>query len=70
MQTENVNINTPVQVQSDCKARVALDLMRRVSAEEGTKPDLMKNRLYWLTLYRQCYMAANGEDLKYILEVK
>jgi hypothetical protein len=58
MANENVLI-------SDSKQRVAYDLMMQISYNEKDKTT---NRAYWLTLYRQCYKAANGGSLESILK--
>ena len=70
MATEDIRITHPVEVQNDAKARVALELMERISRHEHSVTAEQKTREYWLTLYRQCWKAANGEYLKGILESK
>jgi hypothetical protein len=65
--SDNINISSPVKIESDSKARVAYDLMEKIAiktADDNQK----KSKEYWLTLYRQCYKAANGDLLKYILQ--
>lgn len=58
-----------VRVVSDAKVQVAFDLMKHIS---GYNPEAekVKDRAYWLTLYRQCYKAANGCSLEDILQEK
>ena len=68
MATENIRVTSPVEVQNDTKSRVAFDLMDHISRREDGKDAEKKTRDYWLTLYAQCYKAANGEALKYVLE--
>ena len=68
--TDNINISRPVAIQSDAKARVAFDLMDHISRREKVADSQKEARAYWLTLYRQCYKAADGEALPSILEQK
>ena len=68
--TDNINISRPVEIQSDAKARVAFDLMDFISRREKGEDQKKEARAYWLTLYRQCYKAADGETLPNILEQK
>ena len=70
MPSDSVQITKPVEVQNDAKARVAFDLMDHISRREDGKDAEKKTRDYWLTLYGQCYKAANGEALQYVLEQK
>ena len=68
METEDIRVTQPVEIQNYAKARVALELMDRISrVEQGVAPE-QKTREYWLTLYRQCWKAANGDYLKGTLE--
>lgn len=62
---EDMRITSPVSIQSDSKSRVAFDMMMFIGndVEAGDK----SKREYWLTLYSQCYKAANGQMLKYVL---
>jgi hypothetical protein len=66
MSNDSVSVSGPVTVEQSSKELVAYNLMRFISGKEpkGEK----ETREYWLTLYRQCYKAANGDTLKYILE--
>lgn len=68
---ERMSIDGPVKVQpaDSSPARVALELMKFLSGIDSTKEERSK-REYWLTLYRQCYKAANGRSLESILEKK
>ncbi len=63
---DNVSINSPIDVKSNSKERVAYDLMVTIGSNENS-PEY-KTRDYWLTLYRQCYKAANGANLEYVLK--
>jgi hypothetical protein len=51
-------------------ASVAFDLMEHIASREKPQPELHASRDYWLTLYRQCYKAARGDALQYVLERK
>lgn len=68
MATEDIRVTSPIEVKSDATSRVALDLMEHISRREDGKDTEKRSRDYWLTLYTQCYKAANGEALKYVLE--
>ena len=70
MTTENINITQPVEIKSDATARVAFDLMDLVSRREKGVDQQKETRTYWLTLYGQCYKAARGDALQYVLEQK
>lgn len=63
--SNEMRVTGTVAIQSDSKARVAYDMMIFIgeNIESGDK----SNREYWLTLYTQCYKAANGQMLKYVL---
>lgn len=56
-----------VRVVSDTKSQVAFDLMKHISSYQPEEVKV-KDRAYWLTLYRQCYKAANGYSLEDILQ--
>jgi hypothetical protein len=62
---DDMRISGPVSIKTDSASRVAYDLMRFIgeTIEGGDRSD----RDYWLTLYRQCYKAANGHLLRYLL---
>jgi hypothetical protein len=62
---DDVRVTGPVSIQSESKARVAFELMQWISNQEDGQDTA--NRDYWLKLYNQCYKAANGSSLKYIL---
>lgn len=64
---DHVSIDSPVKLENDSKARVAFDLMEKI-ATRTADDNQKKSKEYWLTLYRQCYKAANGDLLKYILQ--
>lgn len=68
MATEDIRVTNPVEVQNDAKARVAFDLMVHISRSEKGVSKEQATRDYWLTLYMQCWRAANGSSLKHILE--
>ncbi len=69
MPNGKVSITTPVKVVSDSKARVAFDLMQHIASKEiNEKEKEHKTPLYWLSLYRKCYKAADGQLLSFILE--
>jgi len=65
--SEHVTIKTPVRIESDSKCRVAYDLATKIDAY-GKLDSEQKDRKYWLTLYHQCYKAANGRPLEEILK--
>lgn len=64
---DQVTVVSPVKVVSDSTARVAFELMEKIAYKTGDD-NQRKNKEFWLTLYRQCYKAANGDLLKYILQ--
>ena len=70
MPSDSVQITKPVEVQNDAKERVAFDLMSHIANNESSKTSEQKTRAYWLTLYRQCYKATDGDLLQYVLEAK
>ena len=65
--SDNINISSPVKIESDSKARVAFELMEKIVRNTSDEAQ-RKDKTYWLTLYRQCYKATNGDLLKYILQ--
>jgi hypothetical protein len=65
MADSSVSISNPVSIESDSKQRVAYDLMIKIDWADQSK---VKDRSYWLTLYRQCYKATSGHALKSILQ--
>ena len=54
---EDTRIRGPVSIQSDCKERVAFDLMHQVASFE--EKDRNAPRRYWLDLYYQCLQVVN-----------
>lgn len=66
MANESLSVSGPVKVVSDTKERVAYDLMQVIAFADG-EPQT-KSREYYLTLYRQCWKAANGDPLELILK--
>ncbi|MEW6206664.1 MAG: hypothetical protein AB1516_15230 [Pseudomonadota bacterium] len=67
MANENVSVSGPVEIKTDSKARVALDLMKHIDQYSELKTE-QKTKDYWLKLFRQCYKAANGQSLESILK--
>ena len=67
MADQSTTISGPVQVVSDSPQRVAYDLAVKIDYY-SKKPSDQKDRNYWLTLYRQCYKAVNGQILESILK--
>lgn len=63
MADSSVSVSGPVSIESDSKARVAFDLMTRISQNEKEQP---RTREYFLTLFSQCYQVANGTDIEYV----
>lgn len=71
MANENVKISGPVKIVSDSTARVAYDLMKFIASDEiniEKGATTFRDRDYYLTLYRQCYKAADGSLLVTILK--
>jgi len=68
MSSDSVQITKPVEIQNDAKARVAFDLMEHIARREDNRDSEKKGRDYWLTLYGQCYKAASGQALQYVLQ--
>ena len=62
---DDVRVTSPVAIQSESKSRVAFDLMKWIANYESAQDTA--NRDYWLKLYNQCYKAADGISLKYVL---
>jgi hypothetical protein len=62
-------ISDPVKIFSDSSARVAYDLMIHIAFEErlGVANPVVHDRKFWLSLYKQCYKAADGRKLESIL---
>jgi hypothetical protein len=55
---ENVKRQRPIQIQSDCAARVAFDLMKTIGNRD--KNAKAGEESYWLTLYAKCLKAVHG----------
>jgi hypothetical protein len=67
MAEQDIKVTSPVKIESDSKARVAFELMDKIDGY--TSDDAMrKDKKYWLSLYLQCYKAANGYSLESILK--
>lgn len=62
---EQVSLSGPIEI--DDRARVALDLARIISADEGMPKD-KRDRRYWLTLYSHCNEIVHRRAVKDILE--
>lgn len=58
MADENRRIKGEVTVESDAAERVAFDLMESIAYHEKLPQDAP--RQYYLELYRQCWLVANG----------
>ncbi|MGA2624798.1 MAG: hypothetical protein ABSF91_13140 [Bacteroidota bacterium] len=56
-----------LQLEHDSKERVAFDLMKHIASIAEKEPS-PKDRAYFFKLYRQCYKATRGYELKQILE--
>lgn len=67
MADQSINVTSPVKVVSDSTARVAFELMEKLAYKTGDEKQ-RESKEYWLTLYRQCYKAAEGSHLKRILQ--
>jgi hypothetical protein len=63
---ESLSVSGPVSIQSDCKQRVAFDLMDRIARAEDSAE--RKSRAYWLKLYTQCHDATSGRNIESILK--
>lgn len=61
--SDSVNVKSPVEIKDNSKERVAFDLMVHAGYRERNNRNDQSDRKYWLTLYRQCYKAAQGFDL-------
>jgi hypothetical protein len=68
MAKESISISGPVDVSSESKQAIALELMKHISGHEQADDEKTKTRAYWLTLYRQCYKATSGASLERILQ--
>jgi hypothetical protein len=63
---ESLSVSGPVSIQSDCKQRVAFDLMDRISRFEDSPEK--KSRAYWIKLYTQCHDATSGTSFESIMK--
>ena len=62
------NENNSIDTGSGQRARVALDLMLKISEEELANPNSNSkgnDRAYWFDLYSQCYDLAAGNQVSY-----
>ena len=64
---DQISITSPVSVESDCKQRVAYDLLNKIAYHTGDDAQ-KKDKKYWLTLYCQCHKAVSGVSLGGILK--
>jgi hypothetical protein len=56
-------------VTSDCKERVALDLMQIIADEDGPSKDIRgggDSAHYYLSLYQACHLAVRGAGTDHI----
>ena len=66
--SDQTRISGQVVVEPTSKEYVAYKLMDSISRSESSKDHDMGKREYWLTLYVQCYKAANGATLSAVLD--
>ena len=67
--SDSTSISGAVKISHDSAARVALDLMERISTRENPTREQQASREYWLTLFHQCMKAASGyKSLESILK--
>lgn len=66
MVNDSVSISGPVNVQSDSKERVALELMEKVDSYSSMISE-RKDKAYWLNLYSQCLSIVRGNSVSRIL---
>lgn len=67
--SDNVTVSSPVKIITDSSARVALELMEKISSREKVTEEQYASREYWLTLFHQCMKAASGyKSLESILK--
>ncbi|MBW4055992.1 MAG: hypothetical protein HIU83_11460 [Proteobacteria bacterium] len=67
MADQSISVSSPVKIESDCKARVAFDLMEKI-ARYTSDENQRKDKKFWFTLYRQCHKAVNHTNLEGILK--
>ncbi len=65
MADNSMRITGPVKIDQTSQEAVAFKLMDLISSRESVE---VTDRKYWLTLYRQCYKATNGNSLESILK--
>jgi hypothetical protein len=63
--SDSRTVQGKIKVQSDSREAVAFELMEKIGQLEQSES--RKTRAYWLTLYRQCYKATDGEPLANVL---
>jgi hypothetical protein len=68
MADQDIRVTRPVEIESGSKAHVAFKLAQHIAFYEDDKKS--KDRKYWLTLYRQCWKAADGHGLEAVLAEK
>lgn len=64
---DKIEVTSPVKIESDSKSRVAFDFMNKIVTYTATD-EQKKDKNYWFTIYRQCYKAADGLNLQYIVQ--
>ena len=64
MADQSIRVENAIKTESDCRERVAFDLMTRISYVEESPKD--KGRDYYLNLYAECLHSVNGWSLKAI----
>lgn len=62
MANDSVSISGPVHVVSDSPQRVALELAQYIDACEPV--ETLRDKIYWLSLFAQCYYVATGGTAK------
>lgn len=65
---DSQTISGTVAIKNETKEAIALELMRMIAFREPS--DGPHDRAYFLTLYRQCLKATNGQPLEDILETR
>lgn len=60
MADASTKVSGHVSVQSDCRERVALELMQHIGYRE--EPDRNAPRRYWLDLYFQCLSVVHYSE--------
>lgn len=67
--SDSRTVSGRVEVDHDSRAAVAFRLTEKIGNEEfHSNSSVARDRKYWLTLYRQCWKAANGNNLESVLK--